>query len=99
MRPVEMKRAATDDFIAFFQDHKVADVLADLRQAARQQCAVPGISCDQIIDSLRIRQDSFTRAHALPRVGTRSDALHLRSHAALVPEPYPPGHHEEPAPR
>src|SRR6267143_1133735 len=62
MRSVQMKRAAADDLIAFFQNQKVADVFANLGQGARQQCAVRGIRGDQIMDSLRVRQKGFTRA-------------------------------------
>src|SRR5215831_8767851 len=40
MSPVEMQRTASDNAAIVFEDHEVPHVLADLRQRARQQCAV-----------------------------------------------------------
>ena len=63
MRPIEMKRATADDPVTIFKNHEIADVLADLRQRARQQSAVAGICRDQGMDLLGIRKARLTRTH------------------------------------
>src|SRR6266853_763184 len=46
MHTVEMKGAASDDAVVLLEHDKVAHVLADLRQRARQQSAVAGVGRD-----------------------------------------------------
>src|SRR5580704_14767021 len=44
MCAIQMQRAAAENAAIQFEHHEVSDVLADLRQRARQQRAVAGIS-------------------------------------------------------
>ena len=63
VRAVKMQRAASNDAAVVFQHHEVSNVFANLGQRARQQSAVAGISRNQFVDALGIRQNGFTRAH------------------------------------
>src|SRR6202034_2913722 len=66
VRAIEMQRATADDAPVIFEHHEVSDVLANLRQSARQQRAVAGISRNQVVDLLCVGQNRFTRAHGPP---------------------------------
>src|SRR5208337_5563106 len=44
---IEVKSAAADDAPVMLEDDKVADVLADFRQRARQQSAIAGVGRDE----------------------------------------------------
>src|SRR5260370_971250 len=63
---IEVKRAASDNASVVLKHDEIADVLADLRQRARQQSAVAGVGRDESVNLFGIWQDSFTRAHELP---------------------------------
>src|SRR5690348_16384080 len=68
MRAIKMQRSAADDLpFVFFENHKISDVFADLRQRTRQERAVSRVRGDQMMNGLCIRQDRFTRAHGPPR--------------------------------
>src|SRR6266478_1440339 len=75
MRPIEMQRATADDSAAVFQDHEVADILANLSQASGQQSSVARIGSDESMDLLRIWKDGLTRSHGSPIAGTTAHAL------------------------
>src|ERR1700761_7731301 len=66
MRAINMQSSATNDAIALFDDHKIANVLADFRKAARQKHALFAIRADQFVNSLGIRQPRVTRAQEPP---------------------------------
>src|ERR1019366_1800955 len=66
VQAIEVKSAASDDASFMLEDNKVADVLADLRERARQERAVTGVGGDECVNLLGIGQDRFTRAHRPP---------------------------------
>src|SRR5208282_215944 len=66
MHAIEVESAASDDAPIMLEDDKVADVLADLRQRAWQQCAVARIGRDESVNLLGIGKDRVTRAHGSP---------------------------------
>jgi hypothetical protein len=66
MHAVEVESAAADDASVMLEDDKVADVLADLRQRARQQSAIARIGGDESVNLLGIGKNRFTRAHGPP---------------------------------
>ncbi len=51
---IEVESTASDDAPVILKHDKVADVLADLRQRARQQRAVAGVSRDESVNLLGI---------------------------------------------
>src|SRR5208282_6570407 len=63
---IEVQSAASDDAAIMLEDDKVADVLADLRERARQQRAVAGVRRDERMNLLGIGKDRVTRAHGPP---------------------------------
>src|SRR5208282_4186954 len=63
---IEVKSAAADDAPVMLEDDKVADVLADFRQRARQQSAIAGVGRDERMNLLGIGKNRFTRAHGPP---------------------------------
>ena len=71
VRAIQMQRSTTNDAAAIFQHHEVSDVLAEFRHRARQQSAVAGVGCDQLVNLFCVRQDCFTRAHEPPREESR----------------------------
>jgi hypothetical protein len=71
VRTVEVESAATDDFaitlsVFGFNDDEVADVFADLRETAREEGSVCGITGDQAKDMLCVWESGFTRVHGCP---------------------------------
>src|SRR5580692_3888012 len=66
MHAIEVESAASNNSSVMLQHDKIAHVLADLGQRARQQSAVAGVSRDESVNLLRIGQDRFTRAHGSP---------------------------------
>src|SRR5260370_17651539 len=85
MLAIEMKRAAADDASVSHQNHKIADVFANLGKGPRQESAVSGIDRDKPVNSLGIGQLGFTRAHGDPRAWSQSFAWPERSPAELGP--------------
>src|SRR3954463_1439580 len=66
MHAVKMQSAAADNFTAIFGHYKVPHILAQLRQRARQQRAVPGVRADDCMNLLDVWQDGVTRAYHAP---------------------------------
>src|SRR6266853_6810517 len=61
MHAVKVKRATSDDAPVILKHNKVADVLTDLRQRARQESAVAGVGRDESVNLLSVGQDRVTR--------------------------------------
>src|SRR5437868_8113329 len=74
VRAIQVQRPTADDAPVIFEDHEIADVLANLRQGTRQQRAVAGVSRNQIVNLLCVGENCFTRAHGPPREATRSSS-------------------------
>src|SRR5216684_4992824 len=66
VHPIEVKRTTSDDASVILKHNKVADVLTDLRQRARQESAVAGVGRDESVNLLSVGQDRVTRAHGFP---------------------------------
>jgi hypothetical protein len=56
MRAVKMQSAASNDSPFLLDDHKVANVFANLWQGSRQQRSVAGVARNQIMDLCRIAE-------------------------------------------
>src|SRR5580704_8674407 len=97
MLAIEVKRAAADDASVSHQNHKIADIFANLGKGPRQEGAVSGINGDKIVNSLGIRQLGFTRAHGRPRAWSQSSVWRRQSPAARGSALCLPEHHEWPA--
>src|ERR1700733_353717 len=89
---IKMKRAASNDAPILLKHDKVADVLADLGQRARQQRAVARVGRDQRVNLLGVGKNRFTRAHQpLSRAASRrtSFSFGLILHVFAAPRPEP----------
>jgi hypothetical protein len=54
MRSVEVQCPAANDLPGVLENDEIANILADLRQSARQQRAIPGICGDELVNLLRV---------------------------------------------
>ena len=63
MGAIEMERATTEDATGIFEDNEIADVLANFGEASGKQSAIGGVSTDEIMHVVGIRQNRSTRAH------------------------------------
>src|SRR5208282_289376 len=68
---VQVKSAASDDASIMLEDNKVADVLADFRQRARQEGTIAGVGRDESVNLFGIGKNRLTRAHGSPRAATQ----------------------------
>jgi hypothetical protein len=75
MRAIKMQRTAANDSAVVFQDDEVADILANLSEASRQQSAVPRVGRDERLDLFGIRQDGSTSPHRPSVAGSAAHVL------------------------
>src|SRR5512143_3995313 len=93
-----MQRAAADDLAIVLQHHEITDVLANLRQRARQQGAVGAIRANQRFDRNRIGEFGFTRTHGPPPSSSRHALSPLLMPVSHTPAQFRPAPRDTPIP-
>src|SRR5215470_6530534 len=66
MESVEVKSAAADDLSLVLSHHKIANILAKLRNVSWQKCAITIIRFHDGVDRFHVRQDGITRTYHVP---------------------------------